>query len=347
MPSDTFSTQLLDWQAQQGRKDLPWQKSATAYPVWISEIMLQQTQVNTVIPYFQRFMQRFPSVKSLAQAPLDDVLHLWSGLGYYARARNLHQTAQQVWTQHRGRFPNTLDGLTSLPGIGRSTAGAILSLGMNLRAPILDGNVKRVLCRIHGIDRWPGETETQKQLWQLAEALTPTHSFGRYNQAMMDLGALICTRTQPNCPRCPVQHVCQARQYHRTAELPIPKPTKQKPERQVYMLMLLRNQQVWLEKRTAKGIWGGLWSLPEAVSLPALKQLSQQWDVTLSKRQALTPIQHVFTHFKLHIKPYSVRLAAHAKWPSSLPEGRWYDLNCPPAIGLPAPIQILLNAVKK
>ncbi len=346
IPPSVFSSRLLAWYHQQGRKHLPWQQKPTPYKVWLSEIMLQQTQVNTVIPYFQRFLQRFPTIKNLAAAPLDEILHLWSGLGYYSRARNLHKTAQLIVNEHKSRFPQTVEALSALPGIGPSTAGAILSLGSAIRAPILDGNVKRVLCRVHAVEGWPNETATQKKLWALAETYTPQQECGPYNQAMMDLGALICTRTKPACLLCPVEKLCQARLQNRIEEFPQKKPAKAKPIRQAYFFIVMTaDQKVWLEQRKAEGIWGGLWSFPEFQTLAELKQLSSS--LSSAQLKKLSPITHVFTHFTLQIKPYLLTLPSNSRLTKKLPNGLWYNLQQPQSVGIAAPIQRLLKTVRK
>lgn len=342
-PESVFSSRLLAWHAEKGRKHLPWQQAITPYKVWLSEIMLQQTQVNTVIPYFQRFIQRFPNLKNLAQAPLDEVLHLWSGLGYYSRARNLHKTAQYILSELNGHFPTDLETLTALPGIGRSTAGAILSLGLNVRAAILDGNVKRVLCRAHAIAGWPSDAEVQKKLWGIAEASTPEKKFGTYNQAMMDLGALICTRTKPTCSLCPVNTVCKAFIENKIDQFPTKKATKEKPEKIVYVAILMtENQKIWLKKRESETIWGGLWSFPEMQTLAELKQFTTCFSSDTPKKIPL--VNHIFTHFKLTIKPYCIILPSRVQKSKKLSHGLWYDLNKPQSVGLPAPIQRLLQS---
>ena len=267
---DAFSTTVLDWFQHNGRKDLPWQQNPTPYRVWISEIMLQQTQVQTVIPYYQRFMARYPDVTSLAAAPIDQVLHLWTGLGYYARARNLHKAAQQVVESFGGEFPESLESLESLPGIGRSTAGAIAALAMQLKAPILDGNVKRVLTRYFAIAGYPESSTIKKQLWEIAETLLPQDpekNIAPYTQAMMDLGATLCTRSNPACDRCPLAENCEALRTNAIASYPGKKPKKALPVREVNMF-IVRNTagEVLLEKRPDSGIWGGLYSLPEQES---------------------------------------------------------------------------------
>ncbi|MBD3609161.1 MAG: A/G-specific adenine glycosylase, partial [Gammaproteobacteria bacterium] len=258
-----FAERLLVWFDQHGRKELPW-KSSDPYRVWISEIMLQQTQVTTVIPYFERFITRFPDIATLAMAKQDEVLHLWTGLGYYARARNLHKAAQIIQQQYQGRFPEDFDQVIALPGIGRSTAGAILAQAMEQRHAILDGNVKRLLSRLYVIEGWPGEKQTENKLWQLAEELTPRQRIADYTQAVMDIGATLCKRSKPDCDHCPFHNHCQARRQGRQAELPHRKPKKDKPVKRCHMLILQDAQgHVLLQQRPPSGIWGGLWSLPE------------------------------------------------------------------------------------
>jgi A/G-specific adenine glycosylase len=332
--------QVLTWFQQHGRHDLPWQQHATPYRVWVSEIMLQQTQVSTVIPYYQRFMQRFPFLQTLATAPIDEVLHLWTGLGYYARARNLHKTAQLLCAQHGGEFPASLEALETLPGIGRSTAGAILSLSMGQRGVILDGNVKRVLCRYYAIEHWSGESATQKNLWQLAEQSTPTLDFAGYTQAMMDLGATVCTRSKPSCARCPLRDHCQALAKGRVGSLPVSKPRKALPVRQVFMLLCHDQHRVLLEQRPANGIWGGLWSPPEFSELDTLlawtgnrhAQAQQSWPIT----------RHTFSHFHLDITPVPATLLANSV--AEAPPGScWYPLDHSVKLGLAAPVKKLLQ----
>ena len=263
--NNTFTKNLLQWFAQHGRHDLPWQSNPTPYRVWVSEIMLQQTQVSTVIDYYQRFMNTFSSIKSLSEAPSDEVLKLWSGLGYYARARNLHRCAQIICNEYGGEFPNTIAELVKLPGIGRSTAGAILSFSMQTRAPILDGNVKRVLTRYCAIEGLPGDQAVAAGLWDIAEQFTPADHYAQYNQAIMDLGATICTRHRPSCLLCPVNTDCQAYGQSRTHEFPqTAKTKKSRPKKSTQMLMIQNpDGRFWLEKRPPTGIWGGLWSFPQ------------------------------------------------------------------------------------
>ena len=255
---DSFAARVLDWFDQHGRKDLPWQQNPTPYRVWVSEIMLQQTQVQTVIPYYQRFMQSFPTLETLADAPVDQVLHHWSGLGYYARARNLHKAAQQLHQHNADEFPQTLDELIALPGIGRSTAGAILSLACGQPQAILDGNVKRVLARYFAVEGWPGKTAVLKELWELSEAVTPDQRTAAFNQAMMDMGATLCRRGKPECSRCPLFEDCIACASDRVTDFPAARPRRDVPVRKVQMLLLVgADDRVYLQRRTASGIWGG------------------------------------------------------------------------------------------
>jgi A/G-specific adenine glycosylase len=298
-----FQTAVLDWFDREGRKNLPWQIQPTPYRVWVSEIMLQQTQVATVIPYFLRFIERFPNVHALADAAQDEVLGYWSGLGYYARARNLHKAAQVIVRDYEGEFPADLDRLAALPGIGRSTAGAIMSLGLGIRAPILDGNVKRVLSRYAAVEGWPGEAAIARELWRISEDLTPYTRVADYTQAMMDLGATLCTRSRPDCPRCPVQKGCMALTVGLTAVLPSPKPKKNLPVRPCWMLVL-RNAagEFYLEKRPPTGIWGGLWSFPEFDG----KEAALSWCASRgmsSTLEALPQRRHTFSHYHLDYTP--------------------------------------------
>jgi len=354
MAKPTFADRVLEWFAHSGRHHLPWQDHPDAYRVWISEIMLQQTQVSTVIPYFQTFMAQYPNVTALARAPQDEVLHLWTGLGYYARARNLQRCAQIVQEQHNGEFPNSVEGLVALPGIGRSTAGAILALGMGIRAPILDGNVKRVLCRYHAIEGWPDQPAVQKLLWPIAETATPKLDFADYTQAMMDLGATLCTRSKPACERCPLQGGCQALVSNRVTELPHRKPKKILPRRSTYMLMCCNaNGEVLLEQRPAVGIWGGLWSFKEFDALEDLEAYCR--DTMEAGRYApeVWPVvKHTFSHFHLDITPV---LVTGQPSPSAVMEPKarlCYPLhsmrsNSEHAVGLAAPVKALLVQLQR
>lgn len=343
MTKDVFADTLLAWFDEHGRTHLPWQKDRTGYRVWVSEIMLQQTQVATVIPYFERFMQRFPSINQLAAAEVDDVLALWTGLGYYSRARNLHHSAITIATEHLGNMPTQLDDLIALKGIGRSTAGAIISQAYNQKGVILDGNVKRLLTRLHGIHGWPGQSAIDKRLWETATQLTPSYRNADYTQAIMDLGATICKPKQPLCIACPMQDRCIARVSDEVSIIPTPKPKKVIPHKTVSML-LLKNKanQVYLEQRPSQGIWGGLWSLPEYDDLNALKtQLAIDGLPTHTK--PLTPIKHVFSHYKLTIEAHLLVLDEAPKKVAESDTCRWYEPQQLHTIGLATPIKKLLE----
>ena len=336
-----FATRVLDWFDCHGRKDLPWQQAVTPYRVWVSEIMLQQTQVATVIPYFERFMQRFPTLADLAQAPLDDVLHLWTGLGYYARGRNLHKAACLALAEHGGELPQSVDALSALPGIGRSTAGAIRSLGHGLPAAILDGNVKRVLARHEALAGDPAKADVLKQFWAVAEAYTPAQRTANYNQAMMDLGATLCTRSKPACGICPLHHSCQGLLSGNPTQYPQKVRKVAVPEKSVRFVIRLNEQgQVWLQQRPAVGIWGGLWSFPEqAVDSPmplAAEPGPAFW--------------HVFSHFRLHIHPVIQRMSLDDALAVNEANGQWVTLAplpaALPALGLPTPVQQLLQRLQ-
>jgi A/G-specific adenine glycosylase len=332
---------LLAWFDRAGRKHLPWQQNPTPYRVWVSEIMLQQTQVATVLGYYERFMQQFPDVRALAAAPADEVLHLWTGLGYYARARNLHRAAQLVVADHGGEFPETIEAVQSLPGIGRSTAGAILALSRSQRHPILDGNVKRVLARYFGIEGFPGEREVEKTLWSLADECTPAERVANYTQAIMDLGATLCVRSRPLCAACPLTERCVARIEGRQARLPTPRPKKIRPQRTAYVVLMVRDDgAVLLERRPPAGIWGGLWTLPQFDQRDA----AEAWlhgEVAAS----LPPYFHSFTHFDLTLHPLQVRGSSVAGVADS-DRYCWYEPRQPAKIGLAKPAKELIRALE-
>ena len=341
MPS-TFQQNVLVWFDQYGRKDLPWQQNITPYRAWLSEIMLQQTQVATVIPYFQAFIAKFPDVESLAQAPIDEVLQLWSGLGYYARARNLHKAARIIDGQ--GRFPDTLDGLMALPGIGQSTAGAILSIAFNKSHPILDGNVKRVLARFKAISGWPGSGKVNKQLWAISASLTPEGRVAEYTQAMMDLGATVCTRSKPACEKCPLAKGCLASLTQTVADFPAPRMAKVLPVKQLIFLLLHNDQQqILLEKRPPTGIWGGLWSLPEFVS----EDVALNWCLVNSLRidhQQLGVAQrHTFSHYHLDYTPLLIETLSPVDFVSEADRFVWQNIRQINQLGLATPIKHLLQ----
>ncbi|MDX2506983.1 MAG: A/G-specific adenine glycosylase [Gammaproteobacteria bacterium] len=339
-----FSRQLLTWFDQHGRKDLPWQQDKTPYRVWISEIMLQQTQVKTVIPYYLRFTQRFPDISTLAQAPQDDVLHLWTGLGYYARARNLHKAARIIHNDYQGQFPCSHEVLQSLPGIGRSTAGAILSFAHGQHHPILDGNVKRILSRHNRIDGWSGHTKTQKSLWSLAEKITPKTRCDDFNQALMDLGSSLCSRSKPQCEQCPLANTCEAYLNEMTDYYPRPKPKKDKPEKSAYLLMLSTGEdELLLEKRPAQGIWGSLWSFPQCNKLYEIEQWLAEHHYVISGEMQFSPkFRHTFSHFHLQITPVQILVE---KSPRIMDDNRflWFNLQKPLKLGMPAPITRLIS----
>ncbi len=300
-----FSSSVLDWFDLHGRKNLPWQRVKSVYNVWISEIMLQQTQVATVIPYYQRFMQSFPDVSALADASLDDVLSHWAGLGYYARARNLHRAAQMIRDDYALEFPRDIDHVIDLPGIGKSTAGAILSLALNQKHAILDGNVKRVLARYHRIEGWAGHTRVLNQYWQYAERYTPLNRVADYNQAMMDLGSMVCTRSQPQCERCPLNRSCEAHRYQQESSFPLPRPKKPQLIKQTKMLMLCNEQNnVLIQQRPPVGIWGGLWSLPEcAPDEDIYAFVETHFGQKIKTITEWETVRHTFSHFHLDITP--------------------------------------------
>ena len=350
---DHIADALLAWFDQHGRKDLPWQTNRTPYRVWVSEIMLQQTQVSTVIPFYERFMAQLPTVQDLAAAAEDTVLHLWTGLGYYARARNLHRCAKQVCALHNGVFPNDLAGLEALPGIGRSTAGAILSLAMDTRAPILDGNVKRVLARYHAVEGWPGQRAVSDTLWSHAEHHTPQQHVADYTQAIMDLGATCCTRSQPACEQCPLARGCAARAQDRQSDFPGRKPRKQTPLRQRWLAVVTRAPgEVLLQKRPNSGIWGGLWAPPEFETASAAKSwIANALSLPVERCRIDEPFHHTFTHFKLEAHPVRAESAANRIEPigveSDADHLQWFALHPPPSVGLPAPIVRLLAKLGK
>jgi A/G-specific adenine glycosylase len=335
---------LIDWHARHGRHDLPWQHDRTPYRVWVSEIMLQQTQVATVLPYYQRFMEQFPDVHALANAPIDDVLHLWTGLGYYARARNMHRAAERIRDEFGGEFPGTFEGVASLPGIGRSTAGAILALSRGERHAILDGNVKRVLSRFFGVEGDLAERAALDKLWQLADACTPAENVDVYTQAIMDLGATVCTRRNPLCAYCPLGEWCFARRTGKQNEIPAPRRARERRSKHVYMLVAMReaDSTVLLERRPDTGVWGGLWCLPEFdTESAACSFASQTLRATQFHPQPLDRIEHAFTHFDLVVTPLLTRCDGPAGVMDA-PRSLWYNLRDPARVGLPAPIKTLL-----
>ena len=344
--TSSFANRILSWFDSHGRKDLPWQQGKTPYSVWVSEIMLQQTQVKTVIPYYQKFMQRFPDILTLANAPQDEVLHHWTGLGYYARARNLQKAAQVIRDQYGGKFPQDINDVIALPGIGRSTAGAVLSLACAQHHSILDGNVKRVLARYFAVDGWPGKKDVEQALWQYADSLTPNARTGDYTQAMMDMGATICTRSKPKCDSCPLQQNCLAFAQGRQSELPGKKPKKDIPVRTTVMLIPMWQSQVLIYQRPPSGLWGGLWGFYEADSLDTLDATAQQLALGQYTRLTLEPFRHTFSHFHLDIQPVILHLEQPSSSQVNEKQQIWYDLLKQPNVGLAAPTKKLLAVCK-
>lgn len=341
----SFAARLLKWHVKHGRHDLPWQRDPTPYRVWVSEIMLQQTQVATVIPYFERFMRRFPDVAALARAPLDDVLAIWSGLGYYARARNLHRAAGIICAEHGGRLPVEFEALLNLPGIGRSTAGAILALSADRRFPILDGNARRVLARYHAVPGWPGRPAIEQQLWELAERHTPAADVARYTQAIMDLGATVCTRKQPRCGCCPLKSACAGHRSGRPERFPEARPRRKKPRREtVFAILQNARGEFLLERRPPGGIWGGLWCFPECPPGQAVDEWVRSALGYTPRSVSIHPaIRHEFTHFKLQITPAHVRVAAAAARLNDAGLRRWHAAGACHGLGLAAPVRRLFD----
>ena len=347
LASAEFAPRLIAWQRQHGRHNLPWQAGVAgdAYPVWLSEIMLKQTQVDTVIPYYQRFLDRFPDLATLAAADQDSVMGFWSGLGYYSRARNLHAAAKRIMAEHGGHFPRTIDAIRALPGVGRSTAAAIAAFAFDERHAILDGNVKRVLARVFGIEGWPGAKAVENRLWNLAESLLPDTGIRAYTQGLMDLGATVCTRGRPRCAACPFAEACIANQQSRQRELPAARPKATLPERSTAMLVLRHAGEVLLEKRPNNGIWGGLWSLPEMPVQDDPVRAASRLGLQANLIGELPACTHGFTHFRLDIQPWQL-------WVDRLPvaaePGRiWLSLNALDGAALPTPVRRILSALKR
>lgn len=342
-----FGDQVIAWYHQHGRKHLPWQQNKTLYKTWLSEVMLQQTQVTTVIPYFERFTTRFPTLNDLAKANEDEVLQLWTGLGYYARARNLLKAAQIMVAEHQG-FPEDFEQVLALPGIGRSTAGAILSLTKQQPYAILDGNVKRVLCRYFAINSWSGEKKTQDKLWQLSEQVTPITGVDYFNQAMMDLGAGLCSRSKPKCEQCPLVASCESFKQGLTAQIPVSKPKKEKPIKQTYMLALNHrhhnSQNILLAKRPSTGIWGGLFTLPESDRILEPIEIEQLFSVKVSAIKHKTPFRHTFTHFHLDVTPIEIDVTQVLNTIRDTSEV-WFKLESDAEFGMSVPTQKILNAI--
>ena len=358
----SFAARVVAWQRAHGRRGLPWQASSDAYRIWLSEVMLQQTQVATVLPYYARFVDEFPTVDALAAAPLSRVLACWSGLGYYRRAHHLHAAARRVVEFHRGRFPADAATLASLPGIGRSTAAAIAAFASGERAAILDGNVKRVLARHRGIEGWPGAPRVSALLWRSADALLPAKSLcerdrrtiADYTQGVMDLGATVCTRTNPRCDACPVADDCVARRDGRILALPSPRPRKAMPQRAVILLLVERDGALLFEQRPPVGVWSGLWSLPEVrlegegrdIDAIVSAEIHARFGIRNGHCERLAPLTHVFTHFALTMHPVRVALGAPllAMQPCTL---EWLTLDAALGVGMPAPIRRLIRSLDR
>jgi len=340
--ASSIAAKLTAWQKKYGRHDLPWQGTRDPYAIWLSEIMLQQTQVTTVIPYYNRFLARFPDVAALAAAPLDEVLKLWAGLGYYSRARNLHKAAQVVASAHNGRFPRRFEDVTALPGVGRSTAAAICVFSFGARHAILDGNVKRVLARLRGVKGYPGDKKVADRLWQEAERLLPRRAIEAYTQGLMDLGATLCARGKPRCGECPLHSDCVALKRGWVAGLPSPRPRKPLPHKRTTMLVLTRAGEVLLEKRPPSGIWGGMWCLPEVARHPDLEAYClKRFGAHVVEVEPMPALAHGFTHFSLAIRPLHVRVSALVPQAAE-PGHTWLSLEDARGAAIPTPVRKIL-----
>ena len=341
MKTTVFNQRIIDWSLHSGRHNLPWQKNKTPYRIWVSEVMLQQTQVKTVIPYFRRFVHRFPSIKQLASAELDEVLQYWAGLGYYSRARYLHQSAKIIHQQFHGRMPRDLETLMTLPGIGRSTAGAILALCHNQSVPILDGNVKRILCRHQNIAGWSGDSAVNKKLWRATEQLLPKTKLTEYTQGLMDLGAMVCSRSNPQCAICPVHTDCKARIAGTIQERPEKKPSKAKPTRSLAMIMLTCDKWVLLQRRPPQGIWGSLLCFPETTKPEQAKVWCHNFRANSNDINFWRPLPHTFTHFTLNIHPVHIRLNQIPLMIRDKDDYVWCKIGT--QLAVPAPVKQLLQ----
>ena len=338
-----FARTLIRWQRRHGRHDLPWQHTRDPYRIWLSEVMLQQTRVDAVIPYYERFLERFPDVRALARASQDEVLRLWSGLGYYARARNLHAAARQIVRMHAGRFPRSPEALAALPGVGRSTAAAIAVFAFGRRAAILDGNVRRVLARCFGIEGYPGRPAVAQRLWSLAESLLPQHSIRGYTQGLMDLGATVCVRARPRCNICPFAAECVAVRRGRVDRIPAPRPQAARPVRDTRWLVLVHDGRVLLERRPSSGLWGGLWIFPQAEKWDA-RSVRRLLGCEIASLRPLPPLEHGFTHFRLRVRPLLCEVRAAAPYAGS-PSHRWLGIAQAARSAVPAPVKKLLQAL--
>ena len=336
----SIAEKIIAWQKKHGRHGLPWQQNITPYRVWVSEIMLQQTQVKTAIPFYEKFMGRFDTVDDLAKASIDEVLHFWSGLGYYARARNLHKTAKIITNKHRGYFPKDLTELISLPGIGRSTAGAIIAISTGEKATILDGNVKRVISRLFGLTVWPGVRKQENALWELAHKLTPDSRVSDYTQAIMDFGATLCTRAKPNCPNCPFKKICKAHSLGIVGKCPGSKPKKKLPVKRKSMLLICSSKKFLLEKRNSEGLWGGLWTFPECDPKDLESKLAEL-KLNQTQYEMLPIYRHSFSHFHLDISPVKIKVEEiEAKTRTIY---RWVSVKGSTKIGIPRPTENLMK----
>jgi A/G-specific adenine glycosylase len=339
-----FARRIINWQIRHGRHDLPWQ-GGDAYRVWLSEIMLQQTQVATVIPYYLRFIEAFPEVSALAAASEDEVLAHWSGLGYYARGRNLHRAARHIMGNHGGEFPRSFDDIMQLPGIGRSTAAAICALAWHEPRAILDGNVKRVLARWCDIEGWAGEKQVEVRLWQQSEALLPQHDIAVYTQGLMDLGASVCSRSKPKCAACPLQSDCSALQTGKVNTLPTPRPRKTIPQKRACLLMLTQGNEILLEKRPPAGIWGGLWCSPQFDDEDAALDWCARNNIPIAQKALLPEFSHTFTHFKLQIAPLRIELSNKPSQAAMEQHMAWMDVDGARHSAIPSPLRGLLEAI--
>lgn len=337
-----FAQRLIAWQKVHGRHNLPWQNTKDPYAIWVSEIMLQQTQVSAVIGYYSKFMARFPTIQTLAEAEQEVVLQYWSGLGYYSRARNLHHAAQTIMDDFNGAFPRDFETVQTLSGIGRSTAAAIVSFAFDQTQTILDGNVKRVLARHYTIEGWTGSPAVVKKLWALAESLLPEDNMIAYTQGLMDLGATVCTRSKPKCSLCPLINTCQANRNQKVHLLPTPKPKKTIPQKETTMLIIRYGNEVLLEKRPQKGIWAGLWSLPEIdMQQIAAEVVKEKYDLTAEPEEPLAVINHAFTHYKLAITPQPLQISAAKD--TKLPNTIWMPIADAISAAIPTPVRNILQ----
>lgn len=349
MITHSFSQKVLNWYHQHGRKNLPWQKNKTLYTVWISEIMLQQTKVQFVIPYFKKFILHFPNITSLSNADLDKVLYLWSGLGYYNRAKNIYKSAKIIQKKYNGVFPDEFSAIIKLPGIGRSTAGAILSLALNFFYPILDGNVKRILIRYYGICNMLKTVKEEKKLWNIIESITPIYNTNKFNQSMMDIGSLICTHGNPKCHLCPLNQKCIAYIEETWKKCSLKKIKKTKNKKNIWFILIKYNHYIWIEKNTKKKIWNNLFYFPKfQTKIQAFKWLKEKKiNINVKKRKKMVSFFHKFSHFTLHIHPILIEITSNLKLFNTNEIGIWYNLSNPQYIGLPKPVKMIIDNLKE